>query len=98
MNETDNTENDIADVDSYDFTTPEFKPTAPRQCERFRDVDGHLCVKNLSAYWIPELTITGVIGGTVYTVDGTYEGTETFVRNLERITGRMSAEKKEAQP
>ena len=50
MNETENTENDIADVDSYDFTTPEFKPTAPRQCERFRDVDGHLCIKNLSAY------------------------------------------------
>jgi len=98
MNETENTENDIADVDSYDFTTPEFKPTAPRQCERFRDADGHLCVKNLSAYWIPELTITEVIGGTVYTVDGTYEGTEMFVRKLERITGRMSAEKMEAQP
>lgn len=98
MNETENTENDIADVDSYDFTTPEFKPTAPRQCERFHDADGHLCVKNLSAYWIPELTITEVIGGTVYTVDGTYEGTETFVRKLERITGRISAEKKEAQP
>ena len=98
MNETENTENDIADVDSCDFTTPEFKPTAPRQCERFRDADGHLCVKNLSAYWIPELTITEVIGGTVYTVDGTYEGTETFVRKLERITGRIPAEKMEAQP
>ena len=34
-----------------------------------------------------------MIGGAVYTVDGTYEGTETFVRNLERITGRMSAER-----
>ena len=42
--------------------------------------------------------MTEVIGGTVYTVDGTYEGTETFVRKLERITGRISAEKMEAQP
>ena len=52
------------------------------------NVDGHLCVKNLSAFWVPELTVTEVIHGTVYTVTGSYEGTESFVRKLERITSK----------
>ena len=29
------------------------------------NVDGYLCVKNLSAFWVPELTVTEVIHGTV---------------------------------
>jgi len=57
--------------------------------------DGHLCVKNLSAFWIPELTVTEVIHGTVYTVTGSYEGTESFVRKLERITSKKFTEKME---
>ncbi|WP_202620905.1 hypothetical protein [Pseudoflavonifractor sp. 524-17] len=53
---------------------------------RFRfDAAGRIHVRNLSAYWIPELTVTEEIGGTVYTVTGSYEGTESFVRRLERI-------------
>ena len=54
--------------------------------------DGHLCVKKLSAFWIPELTVTEVIHCTVYTVTGNYEGTENFVRRLERITSKKFAE------
>lgn len=54
-------------------------------------------VKNLSAYWIPELTVTEEIAGTVYTVTGSYEGTETFVRKLERITAKKLTEKMEGQ-
>lgn len=57
--------------------------------------DGHLCVKNLSAYWIPELTVTEVIHGTTYTVTGSYEGTENFVRKLERITSKKFIETQE---
>ena len=57
--------------------------------------DGHLCAKNLSAFWVPELTVTEVIHGTVYTVMGSYEGTESFVRKLERITIKKFAEKME---
>ena len=57
--------------------------------------DGHLCVKNLSAFWVPELTVTEVIHGTVYTVTGSYEGTENFVCKLERITSKKFAEKME---
>ena len=34
--------------------------------------NGHIHVKNLSAYWIPELTAAEVIAGTLYTVTGSY--------------------------
>ncbi len=27
--------------------------------------DGHLCVKNLSAFWLPEFTLQKEIGGTI---------------------------------
>ena len=64
---------------------------------RFRfDEAGRIHVRNLSAYWIPELTVTEEIGGTVYTVTGSYEGTESFVRRLERITAKNFAERMEA--
>ena len=52
------------------------------------DEDGHIRVKNISAYWIPELTVSEEIGGTVYTVTGSYEGEASFIRKLERITSR----------
>ena len=59
---------------------------------RFRfDEAGRIHVRNLSAYWIPELTVIEEIGGTVYTVTGSYEGTESFVRRLERITAKNFA-------
>lgn len=60
---------------------------------RFRfDEVGRIHVRNLSAYWIPELTIMEEIGGTVYTVTGGYEGTENFVRRLERIATKNFVE------
>ena len=59
------------------------------------DQNGHIHVKNLSAYWIPELTAVEVIAGTIYTVTGSYEGTEGFLRKLERITAKNFAEKLE---
>lgn len=52
------------------------------------DEAGHIHVKNLSAWWMPELTITEEISGTVYTITGSYEGTQSFLRNLERITAQ----------
>ena len=57
--------------------------------------NGHIHVKNLSAYWIPELTAAEVIAGTLYTVTGSYEGTESFLHKLERITTKNFAEKLE---
>ena len=41
------------------------------------------------------LTVTEVIHGTTYVVTGSYEGTENFVRKLERITSKKFAEKME---
>ena len=49
------------------------------------DEDGHIVVKNLSAYWIPEIEVEQEIHGTVYTVTGSYEGTELPDRKLTRI-------------
>lgn len=57
--------------------------------------DGCIRVKNPSAYWIPKLTVTEVIAGTVYTVTGSYEGTESFARKLERITAKNFSNKLE---
>ena len=65
------------------------------ECIRWIGVDGHIHVKNLSAYWIPQLTITEEISGTVYTVTGSFEGTESLIRKLERITAKKFTEKVE---
>ena len=50
--------------------------------------DGHIRVKNLSAYWIPKITLKRKIHGTTYIVTGSYEGTDCFTRKLERIMER----------
>ena len=57
-----------------------------------RNAEGHLCVRNLSAYWLPELTVQKKIGGTLYIVDGSYEGTGTHDRKLRRIMARNIAD------
>ena len=49
------------------------------------DEAGHITAKNLSAYWIPEIKVEREIHGTVYTVTGSYEGTERSDRKLTRI-------------
>ena len=85
----------------YYFSNPDpylkpqpLPPDHPRHNCYFNE-DGHLCAKNLSAFWVPELTVTEVIHSTVYSVTGSYEGTESFVRKLERITSKKFAEKME---
>ena len=49
------------------------------------DESGHIMVKNLSAYWIPEIRVEREIHGTVYTVTGSFEGNEILERKLTRI-------------
>lgn len=56
------------------------------------DEDGRLHVKNTSAWWIPHLSITREIGGTVYSVTGSYDGEEVFLRKLERISFKKHTE------
>ncbi len=58
-----------------------------RQNKLFQ-IDGQNRVKNLSAWWLPELTICREIGGTVYCVSGSYEGMETLDKKLGRILER----------
>ncbi len=55
-----------------------------RQNKLFQ-IDGQNRVKNLSAWWLPELTICREIGGTIYSVSGSYEGMETLDKKLGRI-------------
>ena len=49
------------------------------------DDQGRLVVRNLSAFWLPELTVRDVIHGTAYVVTGSYEGGEPITRKLERL-------------
>ena len=49
------------------------------------DEAGHIVVRNLSAYWIPEIKIEREIHGTVYTVIGSFEGNEFLEKKLTRI-------------
>lgn len=51
----------------------------------FTGPDGHIRVKNLSAFWLPEFTLQKEINGTIYSVSGSYNGTETLDRKLLRI-------------
>lgn len=78
---------------------PNLKPTQqppdhPRHNCYFNE-DGHLCVKNLSAFWLPEFTLQKEIGSTVYTVTGSYDGMETLDRKMERIMDEKFTEKLE---
>ena len=49
------------------------------------DEAGHIVVKNLSAFWIPEIKAEREIHGTVYTVTGSFEGNEFLEKKLTRI-------------
>lgn len=49
------------------------------------DEEGHIIVRNPSAYWLPEIKIEEEIDGTVYTVTGSYEGSASLDEKLARI-------------
>ena len=83
------------DPEGYYFSESESLPSERTERRFFWGEAGHIHVKNLSAFWIPELTVTEVIHGTTYVVTGSYEGIENFVCKLERITSRKFAEKME---
>lgn len=59
------------------------------------DETGQILVRNPFACWIPELTIRQEIGGTVYTVTGSYEGTQSLLCKLERISTQNLSKKLE---
>ena len=93
-------EDDGTEIPEYYFSNPdpyakrEPRPdNAPKHDVSF-DENGNIVVKNLSAFWLPEITITDEIGGTEYTVTGSYEGTETLDKKLKRILEQNAAEEK----
>lgn len=47
--------------------------------------DGQIVAKNIEAYWLPDVFIRREIGGTVYTVTGSYDGTELLNKKLLRV-------------
>ena len=63
---------------------------APKRDVSF-DEKGNIVVKNPSAFWLPEIKIVDVVGGTEYTVTGSYEGTETLDKKLKRIMENNAA-------
>ena len=88
----DDIDDTFADTFCYSNPDPYFKiqplsDERPRHNIRF-DEDGHIHVKNPSAWWIPDLSIEREIGGTVYTVTGSFDGEECMLRKLERISAK----------
>lgn len=79
--------------EEYHFSNP--GPSALPKRNFWIGEDGHIHVKNLSAFWLPELTLQKEIGGTVYTVTGSYDGTEPLNRKMERIMAEKFTEKME---
>ena len=85
----------------YFFSNPDpyFKPKSlppdrPKHNFWF-DETGHIRVKNPSAFWLPEFTLQREIGGTIYTITGSYDGTETLDRKMERILAEKFTENTE---
>ena len=85
------------EVHSFIFSNPDpyakVKPRpddAPKREFTF-DENGNIVVKNPSAFWLPDVKIVEQVGGTEYTITGSYEGTETLDKKLKRIMEQNAA-------
>ena len=67
------------------YLKPEPPPDDHYRPEIHFDEEGRIIVKNLDAYWLPEMKLVEEIDGTIYTVTGSYEGTEMLNQKLSRI-------------
>ncbi len=67
------------------YLKPEPPPDDHYRPEIHFDDEGRIVVKNLDAYWLPEMKLVEEIDGTIYTVTGSYEGTEMLDQKLSRI-------------
>ena len=63
---------------------------APKREFTFNE-NGNIVVKNPSAFWLPDVKIVEQVGGTEYTITGSYEGTETLEKKLKRIMEQNAA-------
>ena len=82
------------EIPEYYFSNPdpyakvEPRPDDAPKREFTFDEKGNIVVKNLSAFWLPEVKIVDEQGGTEYTVTGSYEGTETLDKNSTALWNR----------
>lgn len=82
---------EYGEIHSFVFSNPdpyakvEPRPDDAPKREFSFDKKGNIVVKNPSAFWLPKVEIVDEIGGTEYTVTGSYDGEETLDRKLKRI-------------
>lgn len=79
----------FSNIDPYAKVEPR-SDDAPKRDFTF-DEKGSIVVKNPSAFWLPQIEIVDEIGGTEYTVTGSYDGKETLSRKLKRIMEQNAA-------
>ena len=58
---------------------------------------GTIRIKNPSACWLPDLAFNREIGGTVYSVFGSYEGSETLDKKLLRIMAQNAENREDSE-
>lgn len=79
----------FSNPDPYDKVKP--RPDDAPKREFTFDEKGNIVVKNPSAFWLPKVEIVDEIGGTEYTVTGSYDGEETLDKKLKRIMEQNAA-------
>ena len=60
-----------------------------KQSKQVTHDNGSIRARNLSAYWLPQITLKREIGGTVYRVFGSYEGEGLLDRRTRRILAQQ---------
>ena len=89
---------EYGEIHSFVFSNPdpyakvEPRPDNAPKREFTFDEKGNIVVKNLSAFWLPKVEIMDEIGGTEYTVTGSYDGEETLDKKLKRIMEQNAAD------
>ncbi len=82
---------EYGEIHSFVFSNPdpyakvEPRPDDAPKREFTFDEKVNIVVKNPSAFWLPKVEIVDEIGGTEYTVTGSYDGEETLDKKLKRI-------------
>ena len=88
---------EYGEIHSFVFSNPdpyakvEPRPDDAPKREFTFDEKGSIVVKNPSAFWLPKVEIVDEIGGTEYTVTGSYDGEDTLDRKLKRIMEQNAA-------
>ena len=89
---------EYGEIHSFVFSNPdpyakvEPRPDDAPKREFTFDERGNIVVKNPFAFWLPKVEIVDEIGGTEYTVTGSYAGEETLDKKLKRIMEQNAAD------